>query len=515
MKQQSKSSIYVAFFTFISRIFGLIRISFISAYFGITSDADILNRVLTIPNNLRKIFAEGSLSNAYMSVFRLTVQDSPRSNERSQAFFSELLFYIGSITLCITILLALFSSQLTSFFFQWNSLEEEITATKLFACIIPFLFLITISVILSGLLQTHKKFSLVAISPISHSLFVIICILFLYNSIGVYSVALGFLLGVLFQILILSIPLIKMGYVIIPKISSFIVSKEIKLVFQRYAPSIIAILLTVFSQQFIFYLSSRLEVGDSSLLGYAIVFWQLPIGIGINSINSVAFVYLVSAYESKKIQDLKECIKNTINNLLIILVPISILFFFYAHAGVSLAMQRGKLDAESSYFVSRIVRAYGISLPLLGFYLFFQRILYAILKHRLVLLYISVFCLIDLVLSFLLANTVLRVEGIAYAYGIALVVIIPLMYISISSYVSLSTLLVEVIKIIVASIPLIVVSYICSRYTANIWFAGATLLNIGVFLGICIVSFICIWGGYKFLGIDIFSALKSRKRISN
>ncbi len=515
MKQQNKSSIYVAFFTLISRVFGLIRISFISAYFGVTSDADILNRILTIPNNLRKIFAEGSLSNAYMSVFKVTVQDSTKSNVRSQAFFSELLCYIGIITAAITALLAFFSPQLISFFFQWNSAEEASKAATLFSLVIPFLFFITISVILSGLLQTHKKFVLVAISPMLHSLLVIICIFFFHDTLGIYAVAVGFLLGSLLQVLVLIIPLMNMGYAVIPKVHSLLPSKEIRLVFQRYAPSIFAVLLTVISQQIIFYLSSKLEVGDSSLLGYAIVFWQLPIGICINSITSVAFVYLVSAYEDNRVQELKECIKNTINNLLIITVPISILFFFYAHAGVSLAIQRGALGPEAAYLVARIVRIYGMSLPLLGGYLFFQRILYAMLRYKLVLFYVSIFCIIDLALSFFLANTALRIEGIAYAYGISLLCIIPLMYISISSYVSLSYIVMKGIKVMIASLPLIVVSFVCSLYTAEMWFAGSTWRNSSVFLVICVISLLCIWGGYRLLGIDIFSALKARKRVSN
>ena len=54
--------------TFASRLLGFVRIAVIGAVFGASGQADVLNLVFNIPNNLRKLLAEGALSSAFVPV---------------------------------------------------------------------------------------------------------------------------------------------------------------------------------------------------------------------------------------------------------------------------------------------------------------------------------------------------------------------------------------------------------------------------------------------------------------
>lgn len=514
MNQQNKSSLLVALFTVISRVFGLLRISFISSYFGAGSGADILNLVLSIPNNLRKIFAEGGLSNAYMSVFGMTIQGSARRTLRSQKFFSELLFYVGTATLLITILLSVFSRPVSGVLFEWDSIAEANTAARLFSVLIFFLFFITISVIFSGLLQSHRQFGIVAISPILHSIFVIICILLFHRSLHVYAVGIGFIVGAALQVVLLAFPICFLGYAIVPRVSLRF-SPEIKLVLRRYLPSVLSILLTVISQQVVFYLSSTLEVGASSTLAYAIVFWQLPIGVFINSINAVAFVYLVRAFENGDANGLHSCVQDTLRNLSFIVLPITALFYFFAHAGVSIVLQRGQLDADAAYTVSKIVQAYSIGLPLLAYYLFLQKLMYALLQHKRVLFYTCVFCCVDLLLSIFLIRTALGVQGIAYAYSISLLLIMPLMYSSVAQHINFKLFIKTLIKAGLAFLPLCAAAFLASKLTSELWFNGSSVLNISVFIALAAGSFLLMFTGYRIMGLRMLQVLRTRSRGRN
>ena len=52
--------------TLLSRLLGFVRIAVIGALFGASGTADVWNAVFTIPNNLRKLMAEGALSSAFI-----------------------------------------------------------------------------------------------------------------------------------------------------------------------------------------------------------------------------------------------------------------------------------------------------------------------------------------------------------------------------------------------------------------------------------------------------------------
>jgi putative peptidoglycan lipid II flippase len=69
--------------TFLSRITGLIREILVSSMFGASWVTDVFFVAYTIPNLLRRLFAEGALSTSVIPVFS---QYSEKSHDESQKF---------------------------------------------------------------------------------------------------------------------------------------------------------------------------------------------------------------------------------------------------------------------------------------------------------------------------------------------------------------------------------------------------------------------------------------------
>ena len=63
-----KSTFFISIFTLISRITGLIREILIASFFGVSSQTDAFFVAFRIPNLLRRLFAEGAFSQAFMPV---------------------------------------------------------------------------------------------------------------------------------------------------------------------------------------------------------------------------------------------------------------------------------------------------------------------------------------------------------------------------------------------------------------------------------------------------------------
>lgn len=65
--------------TFLSRLLGYARDAVVAALFGATASADAFFVAFRIPNLLRRMFAEGSLSVAFIPVFSETLHTKGRA----------------------------------------------------------------------------------------------------------------------------------------------------------------------------------------------------------------------------------------------------------------------------------------------------------------------------------------------------------------------------------------------------------------------------------------------------
>lgn len=67
-RSRTLTTVLVMVCTAASRLFGYVRQALIGIYFGDAGAADAMNAVFTVPNNLRKLFAEGAFSSAFIPV---------------------------------------------------------------------------------------------------------------------------------------------------------------------------------------------------------------------------------------------------------------------------------------------------------------------------------------------------------------------------------------------------------------------------------------------------------------
>ena len=70
--------------TLLSRLLGFLRIAVIGAFFGASGTADVWNAVFTIPNNLRKLMAEGALSSAFIPSLSASLVEDHTGREARQ-----------------------------------------------------------------------------------------------------------------------------------------------------------------------------------------------------------------------------------------------------------------------------------------------------------------------------------------------------------------------------------------------------------------------------------------------
>src|SRR5262245_56458294 len=97
----ARSAGLIGLATFFSRVLGFIRDMVIARLFGATASADAFYVAFRVPNLLRELFAEGSMSSAFIPVFTEyhLLRAKKDAWELASAVFTTLLTIVTAITI--------------------------------------------------------------------------------------------------------------------------------------------------------------------------------------------------------------------------------------------------------------------------------------------------------------------------------------------------------------------------------------------------------------------------------
>lgn len=159
--------------TFSSRILGFVRDMVLARLFGATPAADAFFVAFRIPSLLRELFAEGSMSSAFIPVFTeyRTLRSKQEAWELASAVFTTLLTVVTAITL-LGILAAPWLVQGLAPGFQ-TAPDKLALTTLLTRVMFPYLLFISLAALAMGILNSVRAFAAPAFSPLFLNLFII------------------------------------------------------------------------------------------------------------------------------------------------------------------------------------------------------------------------------------------------------------------------------------------------------------------------------------------------------
>src|SRR5690625_2679370 len=152
--------------TFLSRILGLIRDIVLARLIGASPLADAFFVAFKIPNFLRRLFAEGAFSQAFVPV--LSVYYVRGDLSEVQRLINRVAGILGLVLLLVT-LAGIIGAPLLVMVFAPGFIEEPSKyelAISLLRITFPYLLFISLTALAAGILNTHKRFGVPAITPI-------------------------------------------------------------------------------------------------------------------------------------------------------------------------------------------------------------------------------------------------------------------------------------------------------------------------------------------------------------
>jgi len=183
--------------TFSSRILGFIRDMVLARLFGATPAADAFFVAYRVPNLLRELFAEGSMSSAFIPVFTeyRALKTQRDAWELASAVFTTLLTIVTGITL-LGLIAAPGIVWLLAPGFHDDPAKLGLT-TLLTRLMFPYLLFISLAALAMGILNSMRAFAAPAFSPVFFNIFIIGCAFFLSPTLPepIFGVAAGVVAG--------------------------------------------------------------------------------------------------------------------------------------------------------------------------------------------------------------------------------------------------------------------------------------------------------------------------------
>jgi putative peptidoglycan lipid II flippase len=352
----------VGFYTFLSRALGLARDILIANFFGSGMAADAFFVAFRIPNLLRRLFAEGSFSVAFIPVFTEYLQT--RSEEEAFLLARVVSTFLVLILTGITILGIVFSPLIVRIIAPgFESMGEKYALTVLLTRVMfPYIFFVSVVALFMGILNSLKHFGAPAAAPVFLNLSMIAALLFLapYMRTPTVGLAIGVVVGGVIQVAVQIPFLMEKGLSFVPKWNPN--HPALKRIGVLMLPTVFGSAIYQVNQLVGTLLASLLREGSVSYLYYADRLVQFPLGVFAIAISTAVLPSLSREAAQRDLDGLKETLSHALRLTMFITIPAMIGLIVLREPIIRLLFQRGAFDAFTTIMTAQALLFYSLGL---------------------------------------------------------------------------------------------------------------------------------------------------------
>ncbi|OEE76249.1 murein biosynthesis integral membrane protein MurJ [Vibrio genomosp. F6] len=285
-KRLLKSGLIVSAMTFISRVLGLVRDVVVANLMGAGASADVFFFANKIPNFLRRLFAEGAFSQAFVPV--LTEYHASGDKDKTRELIARASGTLGVIVTIVTLIGVLGSGVVTAmfgagWFIDWLNDGPDAGKFELASFMLkitfPYLWFITFVALSGAILNTLGKFAVSSFTPVFLNVMIIGCALFLAPNLEQPEIglAIGVFLGGLVQFLFQLPFLIKAGMLVKPQWGWH--DPGVVKIRTLMIPALFGVSVSQINLLFDTFIASFLATGSISWLYYSDRLLEFPLGL--------------------------------------------------------------------------------------------------------------------------------------------------------------------------------------------------------------------------------------------
>ncbi|MBN2398290.1 MAG: murein biosynthesis integral membrane protein MurJ [Deltaproteobacteria bacterium] len=357
-----KAAWVVGLSTLLSRVFGFIRDVVVAGFFGAGLATDAFFVAFRIPNLLRRLFAEGSLTIAFVPVF--TEHLKKRSKEEALELASAAFTLLSIVLALVSVAGILLSPWIVMVMAPGFSDVPDKYALTVFLTrlMFPYIFFISLVALCMGILNSLRHFAAPALAPVVLNICMIASVFALKDLFAepILSLAVGVMAGGILQLAMQFPFLIKVG-------------ARLKPSFRFGHPGIrrigVLMLPAVFGaavyQANVFIgtiLASLLPGGSVSYLYYADRVVELPLGVFAIAVGTAALPSFSEQAAERDYENLKRTISFSLRLILFVTIPAMAALIVLRVPIISVLFQRGQFDVASTLPTAQALLYYSVGL---------------------------------------------------------------------------------------------------------------------------------------------------------
>lgn len=492
LKRQNvaQAALILGTLSLLSKVLGFFREVLVAKYFGARGETDAFLVALTMPTVVLGIFAAGIAK----MVIPVYLEKKCQNPDSARAFVSSIVLaamIMLSITVITIIVFAPFFVRVLAFGFSGEIFDLAVKLTRFLAisgffCVISGLF--------TGLFQAEKQFLFPTFVTLLGNCVVVFSLFYLHSYLGIHSWTAGQLLSTFLVFLSMAVALGWRSRVLHFSFRLRVDWIEVKKFTLLLLPLVASQGVSSLQQLVDKAIASGLEEGSVATLSFAIRIWAIPIGLVGAPVATAVFPRLselATARASRR--EFEDKLHKTVSLLSYLTIPVACVLFVLSEPAVRLLFQRGAFDTAATLKTASVLKMYtpgifavAISQVLAGaFYSFMQTTVPFVITLASIVLNI----ILNLVLS-----RIFGVAGIALATSIAMSANMVLLSLHLRPYavVFTRTVVKDLVKILVASSPVILICYLSLPLLQNIQASSLSgFVSLGVRLAaICVTSLV-------------------------
>lgn len=359
-----KSTATVGSATIASRVLGFIRDMVFARFFGASGETDAFFLAFKIPNFMRRLFAEGSFSLAFVPVFAQVRASGDKRAMRD--LVDHVAGTLAGILLAITAVGVIAAPAVLAIFAPgWlieGRPEFELSAGML-RITFPYILFISLTALAAGILNTFERFLVPALTPILLNLSLIAAAVWLSGSfqVPVRALAVGVFVAGVAQLAIQIPALMRIG--LLPRPRWGWKHSGVRRILRLMIPTLIGSSVAQINLLFDSVIATFLVSGSVTWLYYSDRLLEFPLGVFGVALSTVILPNLSRKFASQSPEAFSATLDWALRLALIITIPAAVGLVILAKPILVTLFQYDAFTLNDVEMASLSLAAYALGLP--------------------------------------------------------------------------------------------------------------------------------------------------------
>ncbi len=359
-----KNTAIVGSMTLVSRVLGLVRDMVLARWFGANANMDAFFVAFKIPNFLRRLFAEGAFSQAFVPII------SEYREQRDHASVQQLVNKVGGTllgvlsVLCVIGVLA--SPVLVTVFapgFLYRDPAQFELAALMLRLTFPYLLFISLVAFAAGILNTYGRFAAASFVSVWLNVVLIGAAILVSPHLAQPELALAagvFVAGIV-QVLFLVPSLKRIG--LFPRPSWGRRDSGVRRIMKLMLPGILGSSVAQINLLFDTLIASFLVAGSVSWLYYSDRLVEFPLGVFAIALSTVILPSLSRSHANDSADEFSHTVDWALRMVLLIGIPSAVGLLLLARPMLATLFNYGDFGAVDVDMAGLSLMAYAVGLP--------------------------------------------------------------------------------------------------------------------------------------------------------